>query len=201
MRRIELWLLLATLGIVAGGNRTAFANPLTYSFSVVPTGGTVQGPAGSTVGWGYSITNNDTTDWLVTTDLTAGTFTNGTPDPSLFDFPDIAPGATVTVPYDPTTGAGLFGLTWNANAPIGFTDSGLFTLSAEWWSGDPLAGGSFLQAAADETAAYSATVSAPVISGLPEPGPAGPLVLVLTIVAGMVWRRKMPQPEPWRKSF
>src|SRR5689334_6904886 len=56
---------------------------------------TVSGPGGVSVltGWGYSIHNDSTSFWLVTTHLSAGTFQHATPE-LLFDFADLAPGAT-----------------------------------------------------------------------------------------------------------
>lgn len=138
-----------------------------YTFSTIPLNGSIAGPPGSTIGWGYSITNDSSVDWLVTASLTSFPFLHGTPDASPFDFPIIPPNTTVTVPYNQVTNTGLFALTWDSNAPIGFNNSGLFTLGSEWWSGDPFNGGMFLGDAPDETAAYSATVSSP--SPLTEP--------------------------------
>jgi hypothetical protein len=159
----------------------ASADIPTYTFSTIPASGNIQGTPGSTIGWGYVITNNDLTDWLVTTNLTSDPFANGVPDASLFDFPIIAPGASVSLGYDSMAGAGLFALTWNPSAPVGFTDSGLFTLSAEWWTGDPFAGGAFIQTAVAGTAAYSAVVSSPAISAVPEPNSFLLLLAVLSV--------------------
>src|SRR5437870_5514597 len=86
------------LGLI--GTVVAVATPLTYTFSISPPGGAIAGPAGSNIGWGYSITNQDPTDWLVTTNFQAGLFQNGTTS-ALFDFPILSPGSTVTVPFDP----------------------------------------------------------------------------------------------------
>jgi len=125
-----------------------------WSFSVLPTGGDISGPAASTIGWGYTISNPDPVNSLSLTGLVADPFLNGTPDGSLFDYPIVAPNSTVTVPYNGS--AGLYALTWDATAPSGFVNSGTFVLSADWLD----AGGNFLQAAADQSATYSATVSA-----------------------------------------
>ena len=138
-----------------------------WTFTLVPMDGSISGPAGSTIGWGYTITNDSSTDWLVPSNLSADLFQNGTGDGSYFDFPVIAPGGTATMAFDATAFTGLYGLTWDAGAPDGFTNTGTFILSAEFWDGDPFAGGSFLMDAPDESAAYSATVTSS--TNVPEP--------------------------------
>jgi len=138
-----------------------------YTFTV-PAAENVSGPAGlSLTGWGYTIHNASSSDWLVTTSLTAGAFLHATPT-LLFDFPDLAPGATVDVPYDPVTPAGLYQILWDMNTPPGFVNSGTFTLSAQWWSGDPLGSGSFLANAPDTGQPYSASFTT-----TPEPATVG----------------------------
>jgi hypothetical protein len=170
------------------GSTHTFAD--VYTFEAEPSNGDIQGPPGSTIGWGYSITNDSTTDWLVTTNLAADVFSDSTPDASPFDFPIIAPLTTVTLPYDESTDSGLFALTWDADAPVGFTNSGLFTLDAEWWTGDPLSAGTFIEDAAEETAPYSATVSSQAAT-VPEPNS---LILLITAF-GLLWSktRRMAQ--------
>jgi len=187
-RRVnQLSLLLPVFALfLTAGN--AFAD--LYTFSTLPAGGSIQGPAGSTIGWGYSITNESTTDWLVTSNLAAGIFSDATPDASPFDFPIVAPLSTVSLPYDPSTDTGLFALTWDAGAPLGFVNSGLFTLSADWYNGDPFAGGTFDQAAADETAAYSATVGAAPVPSVPE---VSSVLLLLTAVSLTALARRRPK--------
>jgi hypothetical protein len=156
-----------------------------FTFSTLPGTGNVAGPAGSTVGWGYSLSNQSLTDWLVTTAISAGTFLYGTPS-AIFDFPILAPGATISVPFSAVGGLGLYQLTWSATAPGGFVNSGTFDLSAEWWNGDPLAGGSFVTNAADQTAAYTATVTA-----LPVPST---LLLMAVGLAAMCLKRQTVGP-------
>src|SRR5690349_15623742 len=149
-----------------------------YTFTV-PAGENVSAPGGLNVtGWGYSIHNESSSLWLVTTDLSAGTFQHATPTtPLIFDFPDLAPGATVTVPYDPVTQAGLYQIVWDTNAPTGFVNSGTFGLSAQWWNGDPLNGGSLVSQAPTENAPYSAT-----LTSVPEPATIGLIGFVLCAV-------------------
>ncbi len=153
MRKHAVWL----MGMAAAllwMSSPAYAIP-DWTFSTIPASGDVSGSAGSTVGWGYTITNLDSTDWLVLSGLTSDPFANGTPN-LLFDFPIVAPGATVSVAYDGVSG--LYELTWDAGAPIGFVNSGRFTASADWYDGDPFGGGTFVAPALDKNAAYSATV-------------------------------------------
>lgn len=155
-----------------------------YTFTVTDAVA-VTSPAGLTTGWGYSLHNESSSLWLVTTDLSAGTFQNATPD-QIFDFPDLAPGATVTVPYDPVTPAGLYQISWDSNAPSGFVNSGTFSLSAEWWSGDPLTDGSFVATAPVASQPYAATVT-------PEPATMGLAAIFLAVFCGICFfRRSQP---------
>lgn len=158
----------------------------TYTFSLIPASGDVAGSVGSTVGWGYSITNDSAADWLVTTALASDPFQNGTPT-QIFDFPDLAPGATVTLPFslDATASCssppcGLYELSWDAAAPVGFVNLGTFTLGAQWWTGDPLNGGTLIMDAPDASAPYSATATA----AAPEPSMA---LLLLAVLAGVAF--------------
>src|ERR1039457_944852 len=96
-----------------------------------------------------------------------GAPSNGTPT-LLFDFPILAPGGTVTEAFDSVNSIGLFELQWDVSAPVGFVNTGNFTLSGEWWDGDPLNGGSFIAAAPDIALAYSATAEQGS-STVPEP--------------------------------
>jgi hypothetical protein len=159
------------------------AVPDDYTFSPIPGDGNVSGLPGSTVGWGYTITNDSTTYWLVTSGLSSDPFLNGTPN-LIFDFPDLAPGATVTVNFDPSIPAGLFEFTWNPAAPVGFANSGNFDLSAQWWSGDPLNGGTFVMGAPDVFASYSASVTS-------TPEPPAYLLLLSALIVLTMWNRHL----------
>ena len=156
-----------------------------FSVSLIPSSGDVSGPAGSTVGWGYSLDNESLNDWLVTTNLQAGTFLNGSPN-SLFDFPDLGPGDSAMVTFDPVAGTGLYELTWDGSAPSGFTDTGTFELDAEWWSGDPLNGGSFISEATPIFVSYSAVVESGVTSAVPEPSSLPMMILIWLCVLGVI---------------
>jgi len=102
---------------------------------------------GATVGWGYQLVNTDTLNWFVPTQLNASSFSIGSPDASYFDFPILVPGAAAVVAFDAALHTGLYGVQIFPFALPGQIDSGSFSLSGEWWSGDPLSGGTFLQAA------------------------------------------------------
>jgi hypothetical protein len=112
--------------------------------------------------------------------LNADAFQYGTPDASIFDYPIVAPGNTASTAFDDLTNSGLFRFTWDAIVPSGFINTGAFSLSAEWWSDDPLGGGTFIQSASLLTAPYAVSV----ISGstVSEPLPLWLLISLLPFV-------------------
>ena len=154
-------------------------------FGLLPPDGDLSGPAGSIVGWGYSLTNTDTSNWFMPTALNSDSFANGTPT-LLFDFPILAPGGSAKEAFDPATGIGLFELQWDVSAPAGFANTGNFVLSGQWWDGDPFGGGSFIADAPDVSAPYSAVVGPPN-AVVPEPSAA---VLAIAALASIVVRSK-----------
>ena len=162
--RFGLPCVLALAGLLAGA-RPLRADPLPFSFVLEPDGA-INGFAGDTVGWGYTLVN-DTDTWLEISGLDAGSFEHGTADASVFDFPILAPHTTRTVAFG--SAAGLFQLTWDADAPAGFTNSGVFVLSGNSWDGDPFDGGNFLEPALSQSAEYSATVLQRPAAAVPEP--------------------------------
>lgn len=156
----QSWIPILALAVLAFASSLATADNLTYTFNVIPPSGNIIGAPGATVGWGYSITNNSSSEDLVTTALNAGSFFFGTPV-SFFDFPIIAPSATVTENFVANT-MGLYQETFLRNLPPGSSDTGVFTLSAEFCS-DPNNPGT-CTGVPDTMVAYSASVSA-----VPEP--------------------------------
>ena len=173
---VAAWLLCAT---------TASAAPLTFSFSLLPADGAISGEAGSTIGWGYTITNNDADNWLEIFGLTPDSFQFANPDSSIFDFPILAPGASATIAYNAATFAGLFQLTWDAAAPVGFVNAGTFVVLGQFYDGDPLGGGNSLDGIFEQVASYTATVSP--TAPIPEPGT---LLLLGSGAAGLLLRRR-----------
>jgi hypothetical protein len=167
------------------GAATAQAEP--FTFALLPASGEIAGVPGSTIGWGYTLSNPGD-DWLVITGLDADAFTSASPDASIFDFPILAPGTTVTMPYDAIAFRGLFQITWDLNAPPGTVNVGTFVLHADFFDGDPFAGGLFLAAADDQSAAYRASVETTAV--VPEPGT---LILCLTGLALAAHCFSLPQ--------
>ncbi|MGH9814850.1 MAG: hypothetical protein ACRD6I_02110 [Candidatus Acidiferrales bacterium] len=128
-----------------------------WTLALAPPGGAISGPAGSTIGWGFTVTNQSATNWLMLTGITADLFQQATPDASIFSFPILAPMSTLSVAYNAATFEGIFQITWDATAPVGFTNLGVFIVTGEFWDADPFAGGGFVSLALDQSAAYSAT--------------------------------------------
>src|SRR2546428_7033316 len=97
------------IGLLLICSSAAYADP--FTFDTLPGSGDVAGPAGSTVGWGYSITNTSLTNWLVLSSVNAGTFLMGTPG-ALFDFPILSHGPTPTVAFVLLVGSGQIQRPW-----------------------------------------------------------------------------------------
>jgi hypothetical protein len=146
---------------------SASASADTYTFTALPDPGLLSAAPGSTTGWGYSITNNSATNWLVVYGLSAGPFPGTTSNPYFFDMPSIAPGASrivpynpfspygyaymaahgfphpvdLTLPYDPVTNPfnalGLYQVMIDPSVPDGTVYSGTFVINAVWFSGNP----------------------------------------------------------------
>ena len=135
--------LVALCAILSMGNTSA--NASLWDFSTIPANGAVSGPPGSTVSWDYRISNNDPINWLVISRLGVDPFQHGVPNDA-FNYPIIPP---VILPGSIVFGR-LYEFTWDATAPVGFTNSGQFTLSAEFWDGDPFVSGSSFVALADD---------------------------------------------------
>ena len=113
------------------GGSSALASPVQVSFSALPS--SVSGGAGSTVGWGYSI-SNDTSNWLLAQFINFSTpAQSGSFDFTIFDYPFIAPHTTVTLSYNPA-GSGLAQFTWSSSAAPGTVNAGSFLLEARLFS-------------------------------------------------------------------
>jgi hypothetical protein len=129
------------------------ARSATFTFDTLPANGVLSGAAGETLGFGYTLTNPSTTDWLVISSLDAGVFLDGVADASLFDFPVLAPGESRTTSFAAGS-SGLFAFTWDGLAPVGSLNAGTFVLGGEWWTTDPAGGGTWLADATSVSAPY-----------------------------------------------
>jgi len=138
------------------------------------TPGDVSGPAGTTIGWGFTLTNTSATDYLDISGIDADLFAsaNGTPDASIFLFPNLAPGQSVTQLYDPVAGVGLFQFTWNLGLTVGTTEAGQFRLfgafcepSIDQFCAEDGSVTSIVLATGD----YTATVSSSTVAQISEP--------------------------------
>lgn len=159
IKQLRFTLALVTLVVLLLSSSVALAqSPTDWSFSLLPGSGTINGNPGSTIGWGYEISNLSSTNWLFVTDIQAsGPFPNCTVNSTHFDYPILAPLTTVSVGY--TGQSGLAELTWNKNAPAGFSNAGTFALNADFYDGDPFNGGNYIGGAGIQNAAYRANVS------------------------------------------
>jgi hypothetical protein len=133
--------LLVTFSIAAGLSSALRADTI-FDFQLTPedqaanTAVALYAPPGNTLGWGYTLRNLDTTDYLMILDVQPTiNFQYGTPDSSIFDFPVLAPGGSITRTWQQDA-AGLYQFTWDANAPQ-FAQSGQFVISATWYTQDP----------------------------------------------------------------
>ena len=176
--------IVSALVVVALACGVGTASATSFSVESIPADGSIDGGPGATIGWGYAIANPSATDWLVLTGVSADVFEHAVANPFVFDFPVLAPGTNATVLYVEGL-AGLFEMTWDVGAPAAFSNAGVFSVTGEWWSGDPLNGGTFLELAADQSVSYSATVDS--VSAVPEPST---VLLMTSGAAGLIFRRK-----------
>jgi hypothetical protein len=184
----------------------AFADTV-FTLQLLPGDGVVAGPPGSTVGWGYSITNNDDMEWLSLTGASSTlAFQYGTLNP-LFDFPVVAPGSTVIQPWS-SGSAGIFEFASDSGAPVGFSQSGLFTVTAEWFFQNPANSGCNFDDTSTSTcfddfptqdlavASFTDVVGTEVAA--PEPSSAS-LFFIAALLAGTCWHCRNSGWRAWRR--
>jgi hypothetical protein len=176
----QLARLTSTLALLAGLTAGAEAAPLSFTFALDPESGAVAGAPGRTVGWGFTLRNQDPANWLEVYAIDADPFAFGDPEP--LSFPIVGPGTTVVEAFVRNV-QGLFQVTIDRDAPLGPLDSGVFQVFVQWYDGDPLSGGQLLeplQGMVETQAAYSVVARAAV----PEPA----TILLVGLVAGAAVR-------------
>jgi hypothetical protein len=172
----------ALLLLVGTLTSQAYLRGALLDFALIPTAGRLTAAPGDTVGWGYTLANNSRDQWLVPTVLNSDPFLYGQPM-SLFDFPVLSPGASVSLSFDPVQMTGFYRVTVAPNAPFSFIEQGTFTVAFEWWSGDPARAGALLDQAPDASTPWRVEI----ISDVPEPSYL--LILCLALPA-LYWVRR-----------
>jgi hypothetical protein len=222
MRRYVYWFSLA-FAVLGAAQVAAARDPVVTCPDICPTFSLtvpdISGPAGSTVGWGYSITNNSTTNYLDISAIDASVFLYGTADSSIFPYTfsfgggPLAPGTTqmesfATVDDNIEDDLGLFQDTLDAGAPVGATDAGYFGLEGAFC--DPIPGDDPNNPTGDTycaedgvipgtllaTADYSVTVSPSSTTAAPEPSSFLLLLSGLCSIGLCPWRRQRTSAWP-----
>jgi hypothetical protein len=170
--------LLTTFMLFLGTAVSGFATPV--RFQLLPAAGSLSGSPGSTVGWGFSLTNM-TGDFLVVAD---SSFCDGgqnpvtaTCSPHLGVYSDIvagnatvlAPGSKLTKAFDLSSSSGLGSYSiWSSAAP-GQTDTGSLFLVYDVFDSDPFSG-SATQIGGDQIVSAPARVTVKAtVTAVPEP--------------------------------
>lgn len=165
--------------------------------TLAPVDGAISGTPGSTIGWGFTLTS-DETRWISVTASYILTEDN----PMLGTYTDfigslggpvngsLAPGAGPwTLAFNDTLGEGLGSYTFDPAALVGSVNSGTLRVQVEAFTEDPLeCGGQCLDETLLLDVDFSATVTAPPTSEVPEPATLGLTGMALAALA--VWRRR-----------
>jgi len=196
-------------GLLAGGLILASAGRADTTLMLDPANGAISGAPGTTVGWGFTFTN-DTNYAVITGSQFCDSTSSPLPDiclaltPNLGSYTDFAGAQFLVVgpsPESPTvsqafdnsaaTGIGSFAIDPSASG----TTSGIIVLTYDLYSVNPndpafdpsaeIAGGNYLTAAASVTVAPVAPVPEPAL--LPLMG-AGLLVMVLLLRRRRGWK-------------
>ena len=174
---------LKLLGIGVLATIGAIANPI---LTPLPSS-SITGAPGTTIGWGYSLYNDNTSDWYVPDSISTPSFTIGIPN-VLFDYPSVAPLTTVSQSY--VTGLqGLLELAISSSANIGAVDLGTIYLYGSFWDSDPYTNSSATIVASAPT--VSANVTSTVTAPATTPEPASIWLLVSACTVAVLVRVKL----------
>ena len=150
----------------------ALATGITAQAAIItlgPLGGSISGSAGTTVGWGYTVTNDSATDWVVLTGSSFntpagwGTYT----DYAGLNYVVLAPLAdSPQQAFDAVLMFGVGGFAIDPGAVTGSQATGNIQLDYDTYNDDPSVGTKLASGTAQ--AAAQVTVSDPTAT--PEPG-------------------------------
>lgn len=200
MHRVGLWLVL-TLAAVTWGATALSAAPI---LMLLPSGD-LAGPAGATLGWGFTISND--TNYIEITSaqfcanpvdfpLSCNAPASGNFTDFISQFNDIIVGppdgvvtASVTQHFDPAAHTGIGSFQINTSASAGSTDVGQIVLTYNEYNADPNIG-PFNVIASDQVLPANASVT--VTRGLVVPEPATTGLVGIALAALTAIRKRRP---------
>ncbi|MBL8176159.1 MAG: PEP-CTERM sorting domain-containing protein [Bryobacterales bacterium] len=168
-------------------------------FTLDPPDGAISGPSGSTRGWGFTLTSDDSR-WL---SVVASLILTES-DPSLGFYQDFIGGlggpVNFTLPpndpawqlqYDEPTFEGVGAFTFDAAASLGAVNSGLLRVIVEAYAADPATcGGACLEETLVFDVPFSASVTEDPGPDVPEPASVSLTALALAATAWRLRRRQ-----------
>ncbi len=171
------------LSLVVLGVSSLMAAPV---LTLSPSGGSITGDAGATVGWGFDL-SSDSTDWVSVIGIVPLSESN----PALGVITDLigpqgGPGIGALAPgsadwiqaVDPIAGIGLASFTIDPGAQAGDFDSGMLLVLYELFSADPSTCGDCFVGTGSADVGFQVTVTS--TATVPEPGGAS-----LSALAGL----------------
>jgi hypothetical protein len=204
MRRSGIWKGLATGAVLLMASAAGARASAVIALS--PPDGVISGAPGSTVGWGFTLTNG--ADWVSIDSVTTENETSplGGVSGGFTSYMDLlgglsngvaAPGKTWTLAFSPgSPGTGLGQYAIDPGTPLGASDSGDFLIFYDEFSADPNTCGSCyidtLQLFDSNGNAPALTIDVPA-SAVPEPA------LTMLMILGVVvlrWRLLRPAGMP-----
>jgi hypothetical protein len=192
MKRImhnSMWIVVLIVAAAA----VAHADPI-LSLTLTP-GGALSGAAGSTIGWGYTLSNTENMYAVITgADFCGAVITSPCSTPlgaftdfiAQFNFTVIDPFSTVTSAFDPDSFSGIGSYLVDAGALPGDSFLGQITLTYDFYSDAPGVG----LVSADNRVSTTASILVTADSGSPTPLPLpGTLMLMSSALAVFVIHR------------